>query len=170
MLLLCSDCLMCLLKEKIPCFTLANGLYHGELPSMFTDLTWIEEKVCAIYCTTAHVTHLFQSSDPSQPKVFHGNTCAHDMNVISTASVLPQTPADVTSLLSVIFVGPSKFSPKQLGTIFCVRKAKIWSFLLWLKYRNRLYADIPLDHSIVDLYPENDIIPGLANCVVEDHK
>ncbi|KAI6044159.1 hypothetical protein EDC04DRAFT_2942385, partial [Pisolithus marmoratus] len=51
-----------------------------------------------------------------------------------------------------------------------VRKAKIWAFLLWLKYHNRLYADIPLDQNIVDLYPENDVIPGLADCVVEDNE
>ncbi|KAI5997196.1 hypothetical protein EDC04DRAFT_2519783, partial [Pisolithus marmoratus] len=165
-LLLCSDCSTELSKEKIPRLALANGLFRGELPDMFADLTWVEEKICAIYCTTAHVTRLFQSSDPSQPKVFHGNTCAHDMNIVSTASVLPRTPADVTGRLSVIFVGPSKFNPKQLGTIFCVRKSKIWSFLLWLKYHNRLYANIPLDPNIVDLYPEDDIIPGFTECVV----
>lgn len=116
----CGDCSTDLFKQKIPRFALANGLYWGELPDMFTDLTWVEEKICAIYCTTAHVTCLFQSSDPSQPKVFHGNTCAHDMNIISTASVLPRTPADVTGLLSVIFVGLGKFNLKQLGTVFRV--------------------------------------------------
>lgn len=31
-------------------------------------------------------TRLFQSSDPLQLKVFHGNVCAHDMNVVSTVS------------------------------------------------------------------------------------
>ncbi|KAI6109344.1 hypothetical protein EV401DRAFT_1828411, partial [Pisolithus croceorrhizus] len=157
-------------------FALTNSLYHGELPDIFVDLTWIEEKICALYCMTTHprvwihipthVTHLFQSSDPSQPKVFHGNTCAHDMNVVSTALVLPCTPADVTGLLSVIFVGPGKFDLKQLGTVFCVHKAKIWAFLLWLKYHNHLYADIPLNQNIVDLYPENDVSPGLSSCVV----
>jgi len=137
---------------------------------MFHDLTWVEEKICAIYCNIAHVTRLFQSSDPSQPKVFHGNTCAHEMNVISTASVLPWTPADVTELLSVIFDGPGKFDPKQLGTTFCVRKAKIWGFLVWLQSHNHLYANIPLDRDILELYLENDIIPGLKDCVIEDHE
>ncbi|KAI6038045.1 hypothetical protein EDC04DRAFT_2570377, partial [Pisolithus marmoratus] len=162
----CSDCSTDLSKEKIPRFALANDLYRGELPEMFTDLTWVEEKVCAIYCTTVHVTHLFQSSDPSQPRVFRGNTCAHDMNVVSTASVLPHAPADVTGLLSVVFVGPGKLNPKQLGAIFRVRKAKIWAFLLWLKHHNRLYANIPLDPKAVDLYPDDDIIPGLTDCII----
>lgn len=136
---------------------------------MFHDLTWVEEKICAIYCITAHVTRLFQSSDPSQLKVFHGNTCAHEMNIVLTASVLPRTPADVTGLLSV-FIGPGKFDPKQLGAMFCVCKAKIWEFLQWLKHHNRLYAKILLDQDILELYPESDTIPGLAERVVEDHE
>jgi hypothetical protein len=65
----------------MPRFALANKLYRGRLPAEFRDLTWIEERVCAIYSNTAVVTRLYQSSDPSQPTVFHGNTCAHEMNV-----------------------------------------------------------------------------------------
>jgi hypothetical protein len=79
------------------------------LPDEFCDLTWVEGMVCAKYRNTAHVTHIYGSSDPSQPKIFHGNTCAQEMNVISTASVLPWTPADINGLLSVVFVGSGKF-------------------------------------------------------------
>ena len=75
-------------------FALANNFYRGELPAEFKDLTWVEEMACAVYCDTAHISCIYQSSDPSQPCVFHGNTCAHDMNVVSTATVLPHTVAD----------------------------------------------------------------------------
>lgn len=88
----CCDCyntLTNLSTNKIPRFTLANHLYHGNLPEYFSDLTWVEEKVCARYCVTSQVMCLFHSNDPLQPHVFHGNTCTHDMNVVSTASVLP---------------------------------------------------------------------------------
>lgn len=40
------------------------------------------------------------------------------MNVTSTASVLPCTPADVAGFLSVVFVSPQKFDPKSLGSTF----------------------------------------------------
>jgi len=77
----CADCFTALSKENcVPRFVLTNNLYCGELPKYFEDLTWVEEKICAIYSTTAHVTRLFQSLDPLQPKVFHSNICAHDMN------------------------------------------------------------------------------------------
>ncbi|KAG2106190.1 uncharacterized protein F5147DRAFT_761758, partial [Suillus discolor] len=168
---ICSACHVSLSKLScIPRFALANNLYRGELPSRFHGLTWVEEKICAIYCVTAHVARLFQSSDPSQPRVFHGNTCAHDMNVVSTALVLPRTPADVNGLLSVIFVGPGKFDPAKAGTVFRVRKHMIWQFLLWLKHHNRLYSIVTLDLDALSLYPEDDVLPGLSDRVVEDHK
>ncbi|KAG2746806.1 hypothetical protein P692DRAFT_20849406 [Suillus brevipes Sb2] len=164
-LFLCASCRASLSKPgNVPRLALANNLYRGQLPSHLQDISWVEEKICAIYCVTAHVTRLFQSSDPAQPKVFHGNTCAHDMNVISTASVLPRTPSDVNGLLSIIFVGPGKFNLNQLGTVFRVRKRKIWSFLTWLKHHNRLYSSIPLDSEVMSMYPEDDILPGLSDC------
>ena len=90
---------------------------------------------CAIYRCTAHVSHLYQSSDPAQPCVFHGNTCAHDMNVISTASVLPRTPDHVNQMLSVVFIGPGKYKKDCLKNMFRIRKHKVWDFLVtvWLK-------------------------------------
>ena len=69
------------------------------MPEEFRDLTWIEEMVCAKYRNTAHVTRIYGSSDPSQPRVFHGNTCAHEMNVLSTATVLPRTVADMNDII-----------------------------------------------------------------------
>ncbi|KAJ8591573.1 hypothetical protein M405DRAFT_734807, partial [Rhizopogon salebrosus TDB-379] len=162
----CPSCMSSLAKHKIPPFALANNLFRGILPEQFNDLTWVEEKVCAIYSVTAHITRLFQSSDPTQPKVFHGNTCAHDMNVVSTVSVLPRTPADINGFISVVFVGPEKFDPKKFATLFRVRKHKIWNFLLWLRHHNRLYADITLDLSIMDMYPTDGALPGLSKSLV----
>ena len=44
--------------------------------------------------------------------VYHGNTCAHEMNVVSTVSVVPRTIGDINSILTVVFVGQKKFDPK----------------------------------------------------------
>ncbi|KAG2137456.1 uncharacterized protein EDB93DRAFT_1253709 [Suillus bovinus] len=92
------------------------------------------------------------------------------MNVVSTVSVLPRTPTDVNGLLSIIFVGPGKFDPAKVGSVFHVRKQMIWQFFLWLKHHNRLYSSVTLDLDILSLYPEGDVLPGLCDCVVEDHK
>lgn len=88
------------------------------MPAQFADLTWVEEMVCAIYHYTAHIVHLFQSTDPALPNVLHGNTCVHEMNVVSTVSVLPWTASDVNGALSVIFIGLEKFRSELLKDIF----------------------------------------------------
>ena len=142
---ICQDCYNSLSKNKLPCFALADHFYCGVLPEKFQDLTWVEEMVCAIYRTSAHVTRLYELSDSKYPFVYHGNTCAHEMNIVSTASVLPHTIGDINSILTVVFVGHKKFDPKQLGNFFHVWKSKIWSFLLYLKENNRLYHNSTLN-------------------------
>ncbi|KAG2051315.1 hypothetical protein BDR06DRAFT_831179, partial [Suillus hirtellus] len=111
----------------------------GEFPTYFDDLTWAEEKIHAIMiCSTSGCS----CHGLIPPKVFHGNICAHDMNVVSTASVLPRTPADVNGFSSIVFVGPGKFKPEQMG-LECGR-IKFGHFF-WLKHHNRLYSDILLE-------------------------
>ena len=87
----CHPCHTYLPRSSMPRFALANELYRGRLPEAFCDLTWIEERVCAIYSNTAVVTRLYQSSDPSllrfqllsslfswlSPK--HSFTCQHEL-------------------------------------------------------------------------------------------
>jgi hypothetical protein len=165
----CVECHTALKQSKVPRLALANNLYRGSLPDEFKDLSWVEEMVCAKYRNTAHITRIYQSSDPSQPKVFHGNTCAHDMNVISTASVLPRTPADINGMLSVVFVGPGKLKIDQLGAMFKIRKNKVWQFLVWLTRNNKIYLDMPLDKSIMDLYPDDGPLPDLEAAIIHDN-
>ncbi|KAF8482353.1 hypothetical protein JB92DRAFT_3268199 [Gautieria morchelliformis] len=98
---LCPDCHSSLKVGKVLRFAFKNQLYRGQLPVEFIDLTWVEEMVCSLYRITAHVTQLYDSGDPAQPRVFHGNTCAHDMNVISVADSLPRSPADLNDGLLV---------------------------------------------------------------------
>jgi hypothetical protein len=166
----CHPCNGYLPRSLMPRYALANKLYRGRLPEEFRDLTWIEERVCAKYSNTATVTRLYQSSDPSQPAVFHGNTCAHEMNVSSTAAVLPRAPPDVNGLLSVVFIGPSKFKSEYLGNMYRIRKSKVWNFLQWLKTHNRLYKDIPLDKQTMDLYPDDGYLPGIEETVIHDDR
>ncbi|KIM39066.1 hypothetical protein M413DRAFT_75392, partial [Hebeloma cylindrosporum] len=164
----CPECCASLKRNKVPRLAVANNLYRGVLPDQFQDLTWVEEMVCAIYRNTAHITRLYGSSDPAQPTVLHGNTCAHDMNTVSTASVLPRTPADINGMLSVVFVGTNKLDPKSLGKMFRVRKRKVWDFLLWLRNHNRLYANLPLDLDTMNLYPEDGMLPGIEDRILQD--
>lgn len=167
---ICSECYTSLKHNKIPHLALANNLYRGVLPDQFQDLTWVEEMVCSIYRNTAHITRLYGSSDPSQPTILYGNTCAHEMNVISTASILPCTPTDINGMLSVVFLGAGKINAQSLQNMFRVRKKKIEDFLIWLKDYNHLYTHIPIDKDILDMYPEDDSLPGIENHIVENNE
>ncbi|KAF6741350.1 hypothetical protein DFP72DRAFT_760101, partial [Ephemerocybe angulata] len=159
---ICRECLSPLCHAKVPRFALSNNLYRGVLPDEFSDLTWVEEMACALYRGTAHVTRLFNSSDINMPKRLHGNTCAHEMNVVSTAKSLPNTPADIHGMLTLVFVGPEDFDPKSSGTLFRVRKYKISRFLAWLKRHNRLYQSLEIDAARIDMFPDDGPLPGLA--------
>ncbi|KAG2107451.1 uncharacterized protein F5147DRAFT_802633, partial [Suillus discolor] len=161
----CGQCFKSLSRAKMPCFALANKLYQGHLLAQFCDLTWVEEMVCAIYRNMAHVTRLYQSSDPAQPLVFHGNTCAHETNIVSTAEVLPRTPADINGMLMVVFVGPLKLTPQSLKTLFVMTHG-LWSFLCWLCNHNHLYEHIILDEAVMNLYPEDGTVPGVADRII----
>ncbi|KAF6743600.1 hypothetical protein DFP72DRAFT_745583, partial [Ephemerocybe angulata] len=163
---LCTPCLTSLRHNKIPQFALRNNLYRGRLPTEFRDLTWVEEMACSVYRNTAHVTRLFNSSAPDQPTVLHGNTCAHEMNVVSTARVLPRTPADINGMLSVVFVGPGKFDPRHSGSLFRVQKEKIWRFLMWLRAHNKLYRDLKFDKGAIELFPEDGPLPGIDHATI----
>lgn len=126
--------------------------------------------VCAIYRNTAHITHLYGSSDPKNPTVLHGNTCAHNMNIISTASVLPRTPTDINGMLSIVFIGAGKLKMEFLQHMLRVQKHKVWSFLTFLKQHNCLYRSIGLDKNLLDLYPIDRILPGIDQKILYDHE
>jgi len=168
LLTVCTECQAALRKSNIPRFALANKLYRGNLPIQFQDMTWVEEMACSIYRNTAHITRLYGSSDTAQPTVLHGNTCAHDMNTVSTAKVLPRTPTDINDILTIVFIGPGKLKLESLKNMFRIRKSKVWDFLLWLKNHNRLYMDIPFDENIMNMYPDDDVLPGLDLKIIQD--
>ncbi|KAJ8584575.1 hypothetical protein M405DRAFT_913936, partial [Rhizopogon salebrosus TDB-379] len=99
----CGECFPALTKEnKVLQSALANGTYRGELPEQFRESRPDLGRGKNMCDTIAHVACLFQSSD----------LC--EMNVVSTAFVLPRTPADVNGVLSIVFVGAGKSEPDQL--------------------------------------------------------
>ncbi|THU83002.1 hypothetical protein K435DRAFT_565586, partial [Dendrothele bispora CBS 962.96] len=170
---LCKRCLTPLSHEKMPMFALANHMYRGELPPEIDQLniTWAEEMACALYHTRAHVIRLYGSTDESQPRVLHGNTCAHELNTVSTARVLPWTPSDLNGFISIVFVGPRKLSLTDLRNLnqLYVRKEVVWRLLCHLFSHNKLYMQLPPpDQRLLDLYPDNAILPGLPERIIYD--
>ncbi|KAJ4498891.1 hypothetical protein C8R41DRAFT_730688, partial [Lentinula lateritia] len=167
----CRDCYGSLRRSTMPRLALNNYLYRGELSDLLKDVTWVEEMACCIYRTTAHVTRIYGSSNPSDSFQLHGNVCAHPLNICATAKQLPWTPTDLNDLITIIFVGKKKLTPEDLMKFkpFFVRRSVIRLLLFTFCKHNRLYKDLYiLDNSCLNLYPENDLLPGLAERIVYD--
>jgi hypothetical protein len=60
---MCTACVSALESQKIPKFSLSNNLFRGRLPADLRDITWIEEKVCALHRVTADVARLQNAED-----------------------------------------------------------------------------------------------------------
>jgi Helitron helicase-like domain at N-terminus/AAA domain len=163
---MCPECDSSLKSFQIPRFSLKNNLWRGKLPSELHDMSWIEEKICALHRVTADVARLHNAEqDEKMPFRMVGNTCAHPANVPSTANILPRTPADINGHLTVVFVG-KKFDKKKLPPLFRVRRRVIEQFLRFLALHNPLYKDVPISDEILSLYPDDDLLPGLADAVI----
>ncbi|KIO26175.1 hypothetical protein M407DRAFT_24508 [Tulasnella calospora MUT 4182] len=123
----------------MPLFALANNLFRGSLPDRFQDLTWVEEMVCSTYRMTAHVTRLYQSSNPG----------------------------DLLGSFRWFSSAPVKES--ALKYVFRIRKSKVWDFLLWLKVNNPLYKDRLLSLDQLALYDKDGCVPGLEDATIVDN-
>ncbi|KAL0057234.1 hypothetical protein AAF712_016134, partial [Marasmius tenuissimus] len=171
-IMICKDCIGALNREKVPKYSLANDLYCGELPEEFRDMTHFEEMVCSIYRMSAQVFRLYKSNNEKNPQYMAGNTCAHDMNIISTADVLPRTPSDIQDMLVVVLVGAQKLDRETLKNMdtFRIRKTKVWRFLSWLSQNNPLYRNVKISTHHLLLYPDEGVLPGLSERIVFDHR
>jgi hypothetical protein len=54
--------------------------------------------------------------------------------------------------------------------MYRIRKSKVWRFLQWLRVHNKLYANVFLDESAMDLYPEDGYLPGIEDGVICDRE
>lgn len=166
----CPECEEDLGRGTIPKFSLRNGLFRGYLPPFLRDLTFIEEQVCALYRVTANITRLFgaNSKQPNNPWHFYGNTCAHPLNAVQTADILPRTVADMNQNIGILFVGPGKHKPNILRKIFRVRRAKVIALSQFLRSTNVLFRKKVWDFSRFDEYPLDDALPGLDERIIVD--
>ncbi|KAG8840489.1 hypothetical protein FRB91_006035 [Serendipita sp. 411] len=166
LLRMCLDCESAFNSRKTPRFSLRNNLFRGRLPLEFHDMTWIEEKVCALHRVTADIARLHHAeNDEKLPFRLVGNICAYPANVASTARVLPRVPADINGHLTVVFVGHN-FDKKKLPAMFRVRRRIIEGFLRFLAASNPLYKEVQISEENLALYPEDDVLPMLAESVI----
>ncbi|KAJ7901552.1 hypothetical protein B0H13DRAFT_1882888 [Mycena leptocephala] len=93
------------------------------------------------------------------------------MNIVNTATELPQTPQDINGSISVVSIGPKKFKADAINKLFRIRRDTVWAFLCWLKFtaQNPLYVDIPLSEENLLQYSEaTTVLPGINDRIIHD--
>ncbi|CAF1577353.1 unnamed protein product, partial [Adineta steineri] len=104
---LCQNCHDVLSKKHIPKFSVANGMWFGDIPAVLQGLTIPEEKLISLYRHNSYIIKLqspFHSATTSQTAL-KGNCITFLQNVPDIVSSLPLKLKDLCNTIKVIFVG-----------------------------------------------------------------
>ncbi|CAF3989282.1 unnamed protein product, partial [Adineta steineri] len=156
---LCQKCHDALSKKHIPKFSVANGMWFGDIPGESQGLTIPEEKLISLYRHNSCIIKLqspFHSATTSQTAL-KGNCITFLQNVPDIVSSLPLKLNDLCDTIKVIFVGSLPPQRIHLRKILTVRKKKIIQALQWLKKYNILYQNIEINLENIAQLPEDDI-------------
>ncbi|CAF4247727.1 unnamed protein product, partial [Adineta steineri] len=156
---LCQKCHDALSKKHIPKFSVANGMWFGDIPAVLQGLTIPEEKLISLYRHNSCIIKLqspFHSATTSQTAL-KGNCITFLQNVPDIVSSLPLKLNDLYDTIKVIFVGSLPPQRIHLRKILTVRKKNIIQALQWLKKYNILYQNIEINLENIAQLPEDDI-------------
>ena len=129
MVTLCNHCLKELKNKRLPKLAIANGLAFGNVPAELADLTWVEEKLIALYRVSVTVLAFKNEEVPGarkstrQPK-FRGQTFCVPQDTMTVNKLLPIHPNQLKEDLQVCVM--STALPEAL---FCASLVDLY----WIK-------------------------------------
>ncbi|KAF8799236.1 hypothetical protein BYT27DRAFT_7228034 [Phlegmacium glaucopus] len=147
---MCLDCTRALNADKTPMFTLANGLWIGDIPHELEVLTLLERILIAKFFPAAYIIKLY----PKKTGACRWDNC--QMYSRLRGNVLAAT-------IGITFIGPKNLPEKTLPNMFK-------SVLEWLKENNPLYEDITISMSRLGQLPEDNIpyeLLARAKCLTD---
>ena len=103
---LCNHCLKELKSKRVPKLALANGLAFGNVPPELAALTWVEERLIALYRVSVMVLAFKNDEVPGarkstlQPK-FKGQTFCVSQDTMTVNKLLPIHPNQLKDDLQV---------------------------------------------------------------------
>jgi hypothetical protein len=166
---ICMECVRALNADKIPSFSLANGLWIGAIPHELAYLTLPERLLIAKYFPSAYIIKLY----PKKKGARHwdnrqmycglkGNVSTYQLDQAQIASmidgtIMPQQAKILAATIGITFVGPKNVPERCLPDNFKVRRARVQRALEWLKQNNPLFANITISESRLAELPENDV-------------
>ncbi|CAF3769591.1 unnamed protein product [Rotaria sordida] len=162
---LCNKCHKYLLMNKLPCLSLNNLMWIGDVPEELQGLTLPEEKLIGLYRHSSCVIKLSSiTGDPSLAQTaLKGNVITFPQNVSDIARSLPLSPNTLPEIIKIIFVGRTFPKKDRIRSILTVRRDIIRKALIWLSKNNILYKDVYIDDLLIDTLPINDVPDCLWN-------
>ncbi len=164
-----SVCLTChkdVKKGKIPKFSLANGLFLGNVPKELQDLTIIEESMIALCRSKCYVIQLKDDSLELESghvqRGMKGHVIVYPQRPSHIATSLPPDIEEITSPICVLFVGSEKPSDDWLrnhAKPLAVNGGRVRRALQWLKDNNPLYSSIEFNEDVLRELDRNPILP-----------
>ena len=156
-LVLCHQCHSSLRQHKIPMLALANNLALGDIPDELKELTVIKEAMIAHCRSKCWIVQLKESNQdlPSAntQQGMKGHIIIYPQRPGELYSVLPPLMSDLITPICVIFIGanpPSEAWLRDKVKPLAIHREKVCGTLLWLKQHNPLYADIEIDHTMLN--------------------
>ena len=166
---ICKECVRALNSDKIPSFSLANGLWIGDTPHELAFLTLPERLLIAKYFPAAYIIKLYPKKKGARQwdkrQMYNGlrgnvSTFQLDQGQIASmidGTILPQDAKVLAATIGITFVGPKNLPDKCLPDIFKVRRTRVQRALEWLKENNSLFSNITISASRLAELPEDDI-------------
>jgi len=167
----CEQCLRSLRTDKVPRFSLANGMWVGEIPTCLRILTLPERiLICKVF-TASYIVKLYPKvkgasywmNDKEVNSALRGNVSSYPLDVKAVASlagvntVLPP-PVDVLAdIIAITLIGPNKLPERTLPDCFTIVRERVRAALMWLRANNPLYADIVISEENLAQLPEQGV-------------
>jgi hypothetical protein len=134
---LCHDCLRDLWSHRTPKFSLANGLWIGDIPPELAALTILEKVLIARYYPAVYVIKLFpkkkgakQWDSTSMYSGMRGNVSTYHLNMddihdLVEPNSFPPPPHLLTAVIVVTIIGPKGLREKTMPGFLKVRRVRV---------------------------------------------
>jgi hypothetical protein len=148
--LVCPDCCRALFSGKKPVLSLSNGLWIGEIPTIFRDLTFAEKLIIS---KIRHNRCLVKVSSGRCKMI--ANIVMYSNPTIAVYDILPPPRSDLQEVLAFLFIGSSPPTIEDFcRTPMLVRRNVVKRILSWLTLNHSDYHTVQISQENLEGYPE----------------
>lgn len=166
----CYQCWRSLEKDQLPLFCIRTGFDYGcfsDMPNYLKNLTLVEERLISPFRTYGFIAKIIKNHiSIANYRKTKGHIIVIPQDPAPLFTILPSRELRLYEVVKVMWVGKEKPTHAQLGASLQVRKEVVRIALLGLKQHNPLYANIEIDHQLLNEWPESFIPSELVDSMV----